>query len=112
MKYVSVRCKDGCDRLGELMQELIGQVIFVDVDNTGITGAAVGYDGKFDFEVFDKDLCVASTEEVVKSIRRKCRLDMTGLGDMVARVTGFLGIKPCNGCRKRQKKLNELIPFR
>ena len=30
------------------------------------------------------------------------------IGDGVARVTKAVGIKPCGGCRKRQKKLNDL----
>jgi hypothetical protein len=30
----------------------------------------------------------------------------------VARVTSAIGIKPCGGCKKRQQKLNELVPFK
>lgn len=35
-----------------------------------------------------------------------------GLGDTVAKLTTKLGIKPCGGCKKRQKKLNQLVPFK
>lgn len=34
-----------------------------------------------------------------------------GLGDVVATVTSAIGIEPCNGCKKRQEKLNKLLPF-
>lgn len=34
-----------------------------------------------------------------------------GLGDVVATVTSAVGIEPCKGCKKRQEKLNKLIPF-
>lgn len=34
-----------------------------------------------------------------------------GLGDVVATVTDALGIEQCEGCKKRQEKLNKLIPF-
>ena len=34
-----------------------------------------------------------------------------GLGDVVATVTSAVGIEPCEGCKKRQEKLNKLIPF-
>ena len=35
-----------------------------------------------------------------------CPYGVTGLGDMVARVTTAIGIKKCGGCQKRQDKLN------
>ena len=34
-----------------------------------------------------------------------------GLGDTIAKITRAVGIKPCGGCKKRQKKLNELFPY-
>lgn len=34
-----------------------------------------------------------------------------GLGDVIAAVTTAIGIKPCEGCEKRQEKLNKLLPF-
>ena len=37
---------------------------------------------------------------------------MEGLGDLVAKVTSTIGIKPCTGCKKRQSLLNKFIPFR
>lgn len=46
------------------------------------------------------------------------RLDITkknkskGLGDTVAKITRAVGIKPCGGCKKRQAKLNKLIPYK
>ena len=35
-----------------------------------------------------------------------------GIGDMVAKMTSAVGIKPCSGCKKRQAWLNKLFPFR
>ena len=34
-----------------------------------------------------------------------------GLGDVIASATKAVGIKPCGGCKKRQAKLNALVPF-
>lgn len=34
-----------------------------------------------------------------------------GLGDVVAKVTTRVGIKPCRGCKGRQKWLNTAVPF-
>jgi hypothetical protein len=36
---------------------------------------------------------------------------VAGLGDVVARVTSAIGIKPCGGCGKRRKWLNEKFPL-
>ena len=35
-----------------------------------------------------------------------------GLGDLVAKITKFFGVKPCSACKKRQKWLNEKFPFK
>ena len=37
---------------------------------------------------------------------------MAGLGDLVAKVTSAVGIKPCAECKGRQEKLNKLVPFK
>jgi len=34
-----------------------------------------------------------------------------GLGDTIAKVTSAVGIKPCGGCKKRQRLLNKLVPY-
>jgi len=34
-----------------------------------------------------------------------------GLGDTVAKITTRVGIKPCRGCKGRQKGLNTAVPF-
>lgn len=34
-----------------------------------------------------------------------------GLGDLVARATKAVGIKPCGGCQKRKQRLNRLVQF-
>lgn len=46
----------------------------------------------------------------------ECPLDKPwasrGLGDTIAKATKAIGIKPCGGCKKRQAKLNKLIPYK
>jgi len=34
-----------------------------------------------------------------------------GLGDTIAKISKAVGIKPCGGCKKRQAKLNKLLPY-
>jgi hypothetical protein len=36
---------------------------------------------------------------------------LRGLGDLIARVTSFLGIKPCEPCTRRAEALNSMVPF-
>lgn len=36
--------------------------------------------------------------------------EQVGLGDAVAAVTKAFGIKPCDGCKKRQEWLNRKVP--
>ncbi len=40
------------------------------------------------------------------------RFDPTsrGLGDVIAKATTAMGLKPCGKCKQRQKKLNTLVP--
>lgn len=45
-----------------------------------------------------------------KQFHKKCK--SAGLGDSIARVTNALGIKKCGGCAERQKKFNELLPYK
>lgn len=40
------------------------------------------------------------------------RPQMRGAGDVVARATKAVGIKPCAPCERRRKRLNKLFPFR
>jgi len=35
-----------------------------------------------------------------------------GLGDVIKRATGAVGIKPCGGCQKRAERLNRLLRLR
>lgn len=35
-----------------------------------------------------------------------------GLGDTIKKVTDFLRIPQCGGCKDRQKKLNQLFPYK
>ena len=47
-----------------------------------------------------------------KPPRRNCpKSPSRGLGDTIAKMTKAVGIKPCGGCKKRQKKLNKWVPY-
>lgn len=35
-----------------------------------------------------------------------------GLGDTVAKVLGWFGVKPCPPCQRRKRKLNRWFPYR
>lgn len=35
-----------------------------------------------------------------------------GLGDTLAKLTRAVGVRPCNGCEKRQRWLNKVVPYR
>lgn len=52
----------------------------------------------------NKPLQVDLKEEKVKEQSK-------GLGDVVASITKFVGIKPCEECEKRRAKLNSMFPF-
>lgn len=41
-----------------------------------------------------------------------CKQELRGLGDVVAKVTSAVGVKPCGKCKERQAKLNRLVPFK
>ena len=49
-------------------------------------------------------------------IERTCKVrdpsKSRGLGDTIAKVTDKLKIRKCGGCRRRQKKYNELFPYK
>lgn len=48
-----------------------------------------------------------------KPPRRNCpKAPSRGLGDTIAKITRFLRIRQCGGCKKRQKKLNELVSYK
>lgn len=34
-----------------------------------------------------------------------------GVGDLIAKATKAVGVKPCGGCQKRRKKLNKILPL-
>jgi len=38
-------------------------------------------------------------------------LGISGIGDIIAKVTDTLGINKCNECIERQKKFNKTFPF-
>jgi len=120
MKYVAVKCSDDT-KAREVIDAMLGEVVFVDVEGIGLPGCAVGSVKVFccgmgDGHAFCEpwvDLSIASSASAVKDIRRHCGLEMKmrGVGDLLAKVTGFFGIDPCNGCGKRQQWLNKVMPF-
>jgi hypothetical protein len=56
----------------------------------------------------DGRLVIDRDGECYKTWRRRSR----GLGDTIAKITSAVGIKACGGCKKRQARLNELVPYR
>ena len=36
---------------------------------------------------------------------------LSGLGDVIKKVTNFIGIPTCDACEERRKKLNSMFPF-
>lgn len=46
-----------------------------------------------------------SKSKLVVSVPRSAARGMR-LGDLVAQVSKAVGVKPCNGCKKRQRSLN------
>lgn len=120
MKYVAVSCKNHCEKLCKIIEALLGDVIFIDIEKSGIPGSAIGYDGPYHASVSESkmgepwiDLNIASIEKAVKSIRKHCLISSksSGLGDVISKITGLLGIKPCDGCKRRQALLNKWMPF-
>ena len=66
-------------------------------------------------EIMEKQL----TAEEIKKLRETPRLvapdKSRGLGDTVAKVIHAVSggkIKPCGGCKRRQAKLNKLVPYK
>ncbi len=37
---------------------------------------------------------------------------ITGIGDVVAKVTSFVGVVPCEACKERQAKWNNMFPVK
>ena len=65
-------------------------------------------------EIFAKGEVKGDMIFIGKDIYRKIRIRHglpVGLGDTVARITKRLGIKQCKGCKNRQVRLNELLPY-
>ncbi|WP_329014150.1 hypothetical protein [Streptomyces sp. NBC_00690] len=39
------------------------------------------------------------------------REDEIGLGDVVGRATSAVGVRPCGGCARRARRMNEWVTF-
>ncbi|MEU5578953.1 hypothetical protein ABZ791_00665 [Streptomyces huasconensis] len=39
------------------------------------------------------------------------REDEIGLGDLVGRATSAVGVRPCGGCARRARRMNEWVTF-
>lgn len=69
-----------------------------------------------DFNALHKKYMKGTSEEVSESAKRAISISgvsnrSSGLGDTIAKVTSAVGIKPCGGCKKRQRQLNKLVPY-
>ena len=59
---------------------------------------------------FECKLCGLKIANAIPPVRCSCK--SRGLGDVVAKVTSAVGVKPCGKCKERQAKLNKLVPFK
>ena len=50
-------------------------------------------------------------KRIISKEERESIMKMRGLGDLIKKGTDFLNIPQCEKCKKRQKWLNEKIPF-
>ncbi len=48
----------------------------------------------------------------LRSAARASRTSGRGVGDMIAKVTRAVGIKPCARCKRDQERLNRAFPSR
>mgnify|MGYP003674410340 CR=1 FL=1 len=58
---------------------------------------------------FEKDEHIKQLENIKNKIPKP---KSKGVGDTIKKVTNALGIKQCGGCKRRQEKLNRLIPYK
>lgn len=54
--------------------------------------------------------CGKEFKNVIPPVHHTCR--SRGFGDTVAKITSAVGVKPCGKCKKRQEKLNKLLPYK
>jgi hypothetical protein len=59
-----------------------------------------------------EELRIFREKELAGEIDLNFANESKGLGDTIAKVTHAFGIKPCSGCKKRQKWLNEKFPYK
>lgn len=65
-----------------------------------------GHDGRPDP---DPRMCEAYRKQMATDWNTS--MPSRGVGDVIAKVTSAVGIKPCGGCKGRQGTLNNLFPF-
>ena len=66
-------------------------------------GIVQGKNPWWDFEI--------EWDETGKIVRTELKKHPQGLGDTIANAAAKLGVKPCKGCKDRQKKLNRLLQY-
>lgn len=65
--------------------------------------------GAYQFYLKNGKQCTHGGQD--ESKKKTQPMPITGLGDVVAKITSAFGIKPCGGCQKRKEKLNQLFPL-
>lgn len=60
-------------------------------------------------KVFEENAWDKEVDKFVSPLEGKGK-PSKGLGDDIAKITSAVGIKPCGGCKRRQEKLNKLMP--
>lgn len=64
-----------------------------------------------DCEINDELICVWCKRAArTKDTRRNCPVSR-GFGDTIAWFAALFGVKPCGGCKGRQEKLNDVVPY-
>lgn len=69
-------------------------------------------DHENDRELLDKMPDCGSQSSRVRRVPIVATMPSRGLGDTIAKITKAAGIKPCGGCKRRQRVLNKLFPYR
>ena len=94
--------------LRTVAQEATENYMIFDIDSPGYKSFAEKHRGNHVRGLGGVTLLVAQSFFRCESYDGPAR----GVGDLIARATSAVGIKPCEGCKKRRKKLNQLVPFR
>lgn len=58
-----------------------------------------------------QDVKIQALQELQQELKHVPRKKLRGLGDVVHRVTSFLGFRHCSACEKRRERMNRWVRF-